>query len=1322
MAIIYSYPINDDIQPSDELVGTTKIISNGKLKTVTRNFLLQDLAEFFTLNGDFQKKITLTTLETSGPATLDEENGVLNIPQYSGGGATNLGYTPSPTNGIVTSDTGEDATLPLADGTNAGLLTPAEKTKISNSVPYTGAVSDVNLGEFGIQLGNLEFDNSPTSVPTTAGSMCYNDTDGTLDLKLKGGNVTLQIGQEQVIRVVNKTATNIDLLESNYQAVRVTGAQGQRMKVDLAQATSDVLSAETIGLVTETIVNNQEGFITTSGLVRNINTTGSLQSEMWLDGDILYLSPTVAGQITKVKPTAPNHLIIIGYVVHAHITQGTIFVKVDNGYELDELHNVKITTAANNNVLAYTSATDIWENKTVATVLGFTPANDSNKQNSLTIDGTGTKFPTVDAVNAGLISSQYWTKTGDDIRNNNIGHTQVKMVSGKQLQFLNSANTLVGFINEFGVANFGSIAAVNSLVTIGPIGSNIQLKLERSQASFTMIIGNPNVGVVQPFTQTSTNFFGTSYVAGSAEASATAAAEHSFNIGNSIGNGITSGIFRIGRTRLQSTVPIKYASDLSLSYDDRTLIDKGYLTTSLSTKENSLGNPLVDGYVLSSTTLGVRSWIAMTGGGVTPTLQQVTTAGRTTSIPVIISVASTNIGLDVTSVSNSAIYASSSSAQGIIGYSNTGIGIVAETGTGIGLQVNGDGSIAIETNLQNSNKGLVINSLTASTGNFIDLNKNGVNKLTVNQAGELTATKLIKSGGLATQYLMADGSTSTGSGGSVSLSAIGTTPNANAATLTGSVLNLEPASASFGGVVTTGVQTFAGAKTFTTSMNATVSTGDAITGTNTTTGTGVTGNSEDGAGVYATSVGGDGIQTFSEDSAGIYSSSVNSVSAIFNTNSAASNIVEFKKNSVNQAFVANDGKITANSFIKSGGSPSQYLMADGSTTTGSGGSVSLSAIGTTPNANAATITGSVLNLQPASASFGGVVTTGTQTFAGNKNFIGTVDINLSANALKITSDQGIALDVVGGNNTASIAKFTRVIGSVEVARIDNNGLKLQLETASTIASFDANKNVVSLPLATYPSLSELINVKNVTSPIQDQFSGKQNTLVSATNIKTINGNSLLGSGDLVVSGGGVAPQTGTIIVTSGTTFTVPTGVGITTSTIFNIELVGGGGGAGSVLATAGASGSGGGGGGYCFKTVTGLSPGNYTCAIGVGGAQITAGTDTTFTILGFDLLANGGGGGVNAISSNGGAGGGASDGDINIAGQSGDDSTTASAAVPSARGGSSPKGWGVGGAGVRNTLAGKPGNGYGAGGGAGKQNATAGTGSNGIIFAQWFNQ
>ena len=83
MAIIYSYPLNDDIKPLDELVGTTEKNINGQLKTVTRNFLLQDLTEFFIVDGGLQKTIILTTDGNSGPSTLDDITGVLNIPDYS---------------------------------------------------------------------------------------------------------------------------------------------------------------------------------------------------------------------------------------------------------------------------------------------------------------------------------------------------------------------------------------------------------------------------------------------------------------------------------------------------------------------------------------------------------------------------------------------------------------------------------------------------------------------------------------------------------------------------------------------------------------------------------------------------------------------------------------------------------------------------------------------------------------------------------------------------------------------------------------------------------------------------------------------------------------------------------------------------------------------------------------------------------------------------------------------------------------------------------------------------------------------------------------
>jgi hypothetical protein len=248
-----------------------------------------------------------------------------------------------------------------------------------------------------------------TATPTLeVGMFAWNDADGTADLRLKGNNVTLQIGQEEVIRIVNKTGS--DLLEANFQAVRVRlvsegGAQGQRLAVVLAQADSDINSATAIGIVTETIANNQEGFITVSGNVRGIDTTGAKSYgglETWLDGDILYLDPNHAGYLTNVKPLTPGHLIVMGYVVYAHQNQGKIFVKVDNGYELEEIHDVLVTSVADEDILRWNASGPYWENvpastysdKTYVHVQG-TPSSTWNVAHNLS------KYPSVTIVDSG---------------------------------------------------------------------------------------------------------------------------------------------------------------------------------------------------------------------------------------------------------------------------------------------------------------------------------------------------------------------------------------------------------------------------------------------------------------------------------------------------------------------------------------------------------------------------------------------------------------------------------------------------------------------------------------------------------------------------------------------------------------------------------------------------------------------------------------------------------------------------------------------------------------------------------------------------------
>jgi len=322
----------------------------------------------------------------------------ITLPVTSSGGSsnTNLSYISSPVQGTISSDTGTDAIIPLADITNAGLISSVEKSEIAtalqpsditNLVPYIGATTNVDLGEYQLKTGQIELDLTPTGVMST-GKVRWNDSDGTIEVMLKGGNVTLQIGQELITRVVNKTGAN--LLESEYKVVYISGAQGNRLKCGLAIANNDIFSNTTLGLVTENITNNTEGFITSSGLVRGINTTGSLQSETWLEGDVLYLSPTIAGQLTNIQPIAPDHLTMVGYVVNPHITQGSIYVKVQVGYSLNELHNVLITTPTNDDALIYESSTSLWKNKSILSTLNYIPEDIVNKSDSYTISSTTT--------------------------------------------------------------------------------------------------------------------------------------------------------------------------------------------------------------------------------------------------------------------------------------------------------------------------------------------------------------------------------------------------------------------------------------------------------------------------------------------------------------------------------------------------------------------------------------------------------------------------------------------------------------------------------------------------------------------------------------------------------------------------------------------------------------------------------------------------------------------------------------------------------------------------------------------------------------------
>jgi hypothetical protein len=186
--------------------------------------------------------------------------------------------------------------------------------------------------------------------------------------------------------------------------IYINGAHGNLPTVTKAIATGDATSAQTFGFVRDSITNNNNGYVVVVGKLQNLDT------QAIAEGTQLYLSSTVAGAYTTVKQLAPAHLVYVGVVVRSHPTQGVIEVNIQNGYELYEIHDVKITSPQNNQVLSYDSATSLWVNEAMLpetyTYTQGSPASTWNIAHTLN------KFPSVsvvDSANNDVIGDVHYT-------------------------------------------------------------------------------------------------------------------------------------------------------------------------------------------------------------------------------------------------------------------------------------------------------------------------------------------------------------------------------------------------------------------------------------------------------------------------------------------------------------------------------------------------------------------------------------------------------------------------------------------------------------------------------------------------------------------------------------------------------------------------------------------------------------------------------------------------------------------------------------------------------------------------------------------------
>lgn len=343
-----------------ELASQIKVITNGG---GTSQSVLDTLASLQTQIN------TLIPSQTGNSGKFLTTDGTTTSWATVGGGAGGLSYqgtwnasTNTPTLASSTGTNGYYYIVSTAGSTNLNGITDWQvgdwllfNGSVWQKIDQTNSVTSVNGQTGAVSLTYTDV-NAIGSITSTDGSVTVSTSSGVADLSVAVAASTTNV----ICQVRNTTGATL----TKGTVVYITGATGQLPTVSKAIATDDSTSAQTLGVMSADLANNSNGYVTIIGLVTDIDTSA------YTDGAQLYLSPTTAGTYTTTKPYAPDHLVYVAVVEYAHAVHGKLFVKVQNGYELDELHNVSAQSPSNGQTIVYNSTTSLWEKNTVSLTAG----------------------------------------------------------------------------------------------------------------------------------------------------------------------------------------------------------------------------------------------------------------------------------------------------------------------------------------------------------------------------------------------------------------------------------------------------------------------------------------------------------------------------------------------------------------------------------------------------------------------------------------------------------------------------------------------------------------------------------------------------------------------------------------------------------------------------------------------------------------------------------------------------------------------------------------------------------------------------------------
>jgi hypothetical protein len=251
---------------------------------------------------------------------------------------------------VVNSPGTQGPTGPVGPGVPSGGTQGQIIVKNSSTNYDTGWSSqNVVLGEYGIQAGFVDYDQTPTATIQRA-RMLWNDETRTVVLGING---TLEghLMRDQFWYAKNQSGSTI----TKGQVVYASGTLGASGRILIAPflANGTVPSRFVIGVAAENIANGQDGNVMSFGKLRNINLSA------YTDGQVLYASPTVAGGFTGTLPVAPNNIVVMAFVVHA-ANNGVLAVRPTFNAGLYEDQNISANSPSDGDVLQYVTSTGLW--------------------------------------------------------------------------------------------------------------------------------------------------------------------------------------------------------------------------------------------------------------------------------------------------------------------------------------------------------------------------------------------------------------------------------------------------------------------------------------------------------------------------------------------------------------------------------------------------------------------------------------------------------------------------------------------------------------------------------------------------------------------------------------------------------------------------------------------------------------------------------------------------------------------------------------------------------------------------------------------------